>query len=453
MNPLRDEIVGVKIKVPLLGGGEIEYANLDNSASTPSLKRVLKKVNDFMDYYSSVHRGSGFKSRISTHYYERSRDLAGEIVDYDSEDHVVIFGKNSTEAINKISFRMDIPRDAVIIVSEMEHHSNDLPWRNKARVVFTPVNQSGELDMEAFERIVEEHKENLFLVAISGASNVTGVVNPIEDIGKIVHGAGAYFILDATQLVPHRKVKMSESVDALAYSAHKMYSPFGTGVLVAKKDIINPFRGPEYRGGGTIAFVGKEQVVWVQGPEADEAGSPNVVGAVALAEAINFYREKGYETISNPEKRLLKILIKGLSEISGVEMYGRDIEDRLAVVPFNIKGIHHGLVAAILSHEFGIGVRSGCFCAQNYVRTLMGISEEEAKLVVNDMIDEDVSRVPGMIRASLGFYNEDREIKRLISAVEIIAAGGYSGKYEIDKKTGEYKPQKHKDNFGKYFTV
>ncbi len=454
MNRFRKEIVGVDVMVPLIGGGSVEYANLDNSASTPSLKRVLGKVNRFMEYYSSVHRGTGFKSMLSTHFYERARETAGEFVGYDPDEHLVIFGKNSTEAINKISFRMDLPREATVIVSEMEHHSNDLPWRDKAKVVFTPLRQDGTIDIDSFKILVNKHKENLFLVAISGASNVTGQVNPIGEIAEMTHDAGAYLLVDATQLVPHRKLEMGDSIDIVAYSAHKMYAPFGTGVLVAKKKLLNPFRGPEYRGGGTVAFVGKEQIIWTRGPEADEAGSPNVVGAVALAEAINFYREVGYDEIGKMEKRLLSKLVDGLGRIEGVELYGSDnLDQRLAVVPFNVKGVPHNLVASILSHEFGIGVRSGCFCAQNYVRFLLGVGEEESMRAVDGMIDDDVTGVPGMVRASIGLYNEDSEIERLVSAVKRISEEDLSGRYEVDRKTGEYKPRGYKENFDRHFSI
>ncbi len=454
MNVFRDEVVGVDTKVPLLNGEMIEYANLDNSATTPSLKRVLKKVNEFMDYYSSVHRGAGFKSRLSTHYYKEARNLAGKIVGYDSNNHVVIFGKNSTEAINKISFRMDLPRNATVIVSEMEHHSNDLPWRNKANVIFVPIDDVGALDMSEFERLVKENEENLFLVAISGASNVTGEINPIEEIAKITHDAGAYLLVDVTQLIPHRRVEIKDSADIMVYSAHKMYAPFGTGVLVAKKDLINPFRGPEYRGGGTIVFVGKDQVIWTDGPEADEAGSPNIVGAVALAEAINFYQETGYDKIKKIEKKLFERLINGLSCLSDVELYGRkDLNQRLAVVPFNIKGLSHDLVSAILSYEFGIGVRSGCFCAQNYVRSLLGVGEDQSRKAVDDMINDDATGIPGMVRASLGFYNEENEIDRFISAVEKISREDFSRNYEVNRKTGEYFPRGYRDRFTDHFIL
>ncbi len=465
MNILRKEIQGVEQEVPLIDGEKVKYINFDNAASTPSLKRVLNKVNEFLKFYSSIHRGSGYKSRLSTYYYEKAREKAGKFVGFDEKFHTVIFVKNATEAINKLSYRLNLSKDSVIIVSKMEHHSNDLPWRDKGNVVHVPVNQDdGSLEIDVMKELIEKNKDKLSLVSITGASNVTGIVNPICEIAELVHKAGAYFMVDGAQLAPHKKIEMGKpgdlnSIDFLSYSAHKMYAPFGTGVLVARKDLIDNENAPEYKGGGTVKIVTSDEVGWDREPYVDEAGSPNVVGSIALAEAINFFNEVGYEQIEKTEMMLTEKLLISLLQMSDVEIYGEkdiyNLKGRLGVIPFNIKGFPHALVASILAYEYGIGVRSGCFCAQPYVRELLKINREKEVKCIKRVLASDRSDIPGMLRVSFGFYNEEEELDILIEALKNIIKNRkkYFDKYILDKKRGEYFPKKYKDNLEQYFKI
>ena len=465
MNILRKEVVGVDEKLPILGGSEITYVNFDNAASTPPLKRVLNKINVFMKFYSSIHRGTGFKSRLSSHYYEKSREKAGEFVDYDQDAHTVIFGKNATEAINKLSYRLKMPKDAVIILSQMEHHSNDLPWRDKAKVVHAPVNRiDGTLKIKELKKLIDSYKGKLFMVSITGASNVTGILNPIYDIAEMVHKTGAYFMVDGAQLIPHKKISLGKAgdihaIDFLSFSAHKMYAPFGTGVLIARKDLLKKGEGPEYSGGGTVKLVTFDDVSWDEVPFIDEAGSPNVVGCIALSEAINFFNETGYEVIDSVEKRLTHKLMLKLLNIPDIKIYGKEdpeeLDNRLGVVLFNIKNLPHALVASILAYDFGIGVRNGCFCAHPYIKVLLGIKGEAEKKLIKEILTDDRSNIPGAVRVSFGFYNEEEELDRLIDALHIIINNKkkYLGRYFIEKKTGEYFPINYQDQFEKYFKL
>ena len=459
-NPLRKEICGVELHLPLLNGSLAPYIFFDNAASTPALQRVVDLLNRFAPFYSSIHRGQGFKSRLATHFYEEARRLAGEFVGYDQDRQVVIFGKNTTEAINKLSYRLEIPKQAVIIVSGMEHHSNDLPWRNRARVLFAPVDpQSGVLKLEALRDLIRENRRRLFLVAVTAAANITGIVNPVAEIAGMVHRAGAYLMVDAAQLVPHRRMVMGKTgddnaVDFLSYSAHKMYAPFGTGVLIARRDLLKADQGPEYRGGGTIKVVTEAQVIWADEPEIDEAGSPNVMGAVALAEAIRFYNEIGYQRLEEQESRLLRRLLAGLNRLPDVEILGpRDFSgrvDRLAVVPFNLRGRPHALVAAILAHEFGIGVRSGCFCAHPYIKKLLGVVGDKERDLIDQIVSGDRHHVPGAVRASPGFYNEAWEIDFFLEALAKITRDDFYGHYQLDRRSGEYFPAGWQDRFDSF---
>jgi cysteine desulfurase/selenocysteine lyase len=463
MNKLRNEIVGVEEKVPLLNGIEKVYINFDNAASTPTLKRVLDRINEFMRYYSSIHRGTGFKSKLSSQVYEIAREKAGSFVGYYKDIHTVIFGKNTTEAVNKLSYRLNIPPDAIIISTQMEHHSNDLPWRNKANVLFAPTDpEDGTLIVDSLYKMIRKHREKLFMVSLTGASNVTGNINPIKDIACEVHAAGAYFMVDGAQLVPHKAVSMGnpgdpDSIDFLVYSAHKMYAPFGAGVLVGRKELFDNQKGPEYRGGGTVRIVTPDHVEWDGQPYVDEAGSPNVVGAVALAEAINFYNEIGYTKIEEIEMNLMGKVLERFLKMPDIQVLGQkkleSEKDRLGVIPFNIKGVHHALTAAILSYEFGLGVRNGCFCAHPYIKHLLKVGPGEEERLVGQLMQNDWSGIPGALRLSLGFYNEEWELDRLFEGIDIIRKNKYKGEYRLDKKSGEYFPINYHYDFKKYFDI
>ena len=463
MAKLRSEVVGADAQTPLLDGSTKTYVNFDNAASTPALRRVMRKVDEFMPWYSSVHRGSGYKSRLATAAYDAAHRKAGEFVGYDPEFHAVVFGKNATEAINKLSYRLDLSGDAVIIVSGMEHHSNDLPWREKGRLLFAPVKASdGTLDMDCLRKLVSETKGNLALVSIAGASNVTGNLNQLPEIAAMTHAAGAHFMVDGAQLVPHRPVRMGkpgdpESIDFIAYSAHKMYAPFGTGVLVARRDLLRQTVGPEYRGGGTVKIVTHEEVFWADDPDIDEAGSPNVVGAIALAEAISFFQEQGFDEIERVENHLARKLLGALNQMPEIEVYGLkdpdNFVDRLAVVPFNVRGVPHALVAAILAYEHGIGVRSGCFCAHPYIKFLLHVAGRDERELIHSVLQNDRSHIPGAVRVSFGFYNVEEEVDRLVEALERIARGEYKDCYTVDCKSGEYAPRGREDDFAGSFTL
>ncbi|MGA7750243.1 MAG: aminotransferase class V-fold PLP-dependent enzyme, partial [Gallionella sp.] len=410
---VRERIVGVHQTVPVLDGGKRTFINFDNAASTPVLQNVLRKVNDFMQWYSSVHRGTGFKSRVATQAYEDARHIVSDFVGGNERDHVVIFGKNTSEAINKLAHCLPLQRDDVVLLSLLEHHSNDLPWRAKCRVEHIAANAEGQLDEHDFDCLLEKHKGHIKLVAITGASNVTGHMPDVHRLAVKAHNAGAQILVDCAQLVAHRKVCMGElsdpqHLDYVSISAHKMYAPFGSGALIGRRDTFEQGE-PEYRGGGTIDFVTLDSVDWADSPDRDEAGTPNVVGAVALAAAIKSLNGIGMDAIAEHEAELTAYALKRLREIKGIRIYGdtgiQSVPDRLGVIPFNLEGKSHFLVAAILGAEWGIGVRNGCFCAHPYVMHLMGPSDQELKRIRADILAEDRHAMPGMVRVSFGMYN------------------------------------------------
>lgn len=445
---LRNRILGVDEQVPLLDGRRVPYVNLDNAASTPPLRDVMDELVRFMPYYSSIHRGTGFKSRLCTEIYERAHATIGEFVGADLNSNCVIFGKNTTEAINKLSYRIPLADDAIVITTMMEHHSNDLPWRSKAKVVHVVVTSEGRLDEDDFDRQLDKYAGRIALVALSGASNVTGFIQPIHRLARKAHAHGALILVDAAQLVPHRQLDMKpdddpEHLDFVAISAHKMYAPFGTGALIGPKEIFLSGE-PEYSGGGTVDVVTMDEVEWAGTPDRDEAGSPNVVGALAMAVAARVLMDVGMDQIAAHEQELVEYSLTRLGEMKEITIYGETdparAGEKVGVIPFAVEGVSHFLVAAILGYEAGVGVRSGCFCAHPYVVHLLKLSDEEASTWRAQLLGGDRSSMPGMVRMSFGCYNNIDDIDRMLEMLERVVAKDYRGDYQLEVSSGEYFP-------------
>ena len=445
---LREQFVGTEVEVPVLAGGTCRYINFDNAASTPPLKVVRDGVVAFLDNYASVHRGTGFKSQLSTWAYEEARLGVLRFLGADPGEYVCLFGKNTTDALNKLARRLPFQPGEVVLTTEMEHHSDDLPFRGVAPVLHAAVLPDGRLDEGDFDRLLEANRGRVRLVTVAGASNVTGYLNPIDRLAAKAHAAGAWIAIDAAQLAPHRAIRMRplddpEHFDFVALSAHKLYAPFGTGALVGRRDIFEQ-GDPEERGGGTVEVVTLDEVVWAEPPDREEAGSPNVVGAVALGLALQQLAKIGMETIAAHEAELTAHALRRLGEIPGIRIFGdvrpATASERLGAIPFLLEGMSHFLVAAILGYEHGIGVRSGCFCAHPYVLRLLGLSDDESRDVRDRMIAHDKREMPGMVRMSFGLYNTLDEVDRFIDALDQIARRKIAGDYRQDPATGEYSP-------------
>ena len=435
----RDLILGVNNKVPLISGKRVTAINFDNAATTPPFKSVMEDIADFAPWYSSTHRGEGFKSQLTTKLYEDSRNTISKFVNADL-NNTVIYVKNSTEAFNKLSNLLYDPCEKnVILTTDMEHHSNDLPWRDKFIIDYISIDETGRLSLEDLEAKLNKYNNNIKLVTITGASNVTGYKNPIYDVAKLVHKFGSKLLVDGAQLIPHSHFIMNSNnseynIDFLIFSAHKMYAPFGTGVLIGPKDILDKCN-PDLVGGGTVDIVTHDFIKWNDSPERHEAGSPNVIGSIALASAIKTLKRIGMNKVEDIEKKLTSYTISQIENIPNLKIYCQTSKkiDRVSIIPFNIEGIHHATVAKILSYEWGISVRSGCFCAQPYLIKLLNISSE---FVSNRIANPDLYR-PGMVRVSFGLYNSYSEIDILAYALNKISSKRdyYNLKYHNMKKT------------------
>ncbi len=436
LSDLRSEVVGIDSNVPLLDGTERPYVFLDNAASTPTFRSVLRAVEDFLPWYSGVHRGIGLKAVVATRVYEETHRIAGEFVGADMAENVAVFVKNTTEAVNKLANRMSFGPDDLVVSTRMEHHSNDLPWRKYCRVHHIATLPDGGTDLDSLRDALRAHAGKVKLVAVSGASNVTGICSPIHDIAEWAHAAGAKVFVDAARLAPPRPIPTPPAadprhIDFIAYSAHKVYAPFGIGVLIGPAQFFAS-GAPDLVGGGTVSFVGLEDVEWGAAPQKEEAGSPNVVGAVALAEALTVLRRIGMDAIARHEQELLRYAVGRMKKLPGVRLYGptEELERKVGVLPFTVDGFDHALVATILSMEGGIGVRNGNFCAQPYIRSLLGVSAEEEKKTRASRCDNPV--LPGMVRASFGCYNTAGDVDLFIDMLERIVRREFKGQYFID---------------------
>lgn len=414
-----DLIYGHSKKVPTVKGFK-KYVNLDNAASTPPFKSVIKIITQEAEWYSSIHRGTGYKSQYCTKKYEEAREMVGAFVGADSNHDVVIFTKNTTDSINKIRHYLPAIPGEMVVYTKIEHHSNELPWLTNPHYCLGLKN--GELDLEQLENFLKLKRGKIKLLAVSGASNVTGYLPPIHYLATLAHEAGAKILIDGAQLVPHRPVKIYPATDPrhldfLVFSGHKLYAPFGVGVLVGPRNLF--FNTPPSQvGGGTLRGIGPAGIIWSKPPEVEEAGSPNVLGALALAESCRILSELGWDNLMIHEKNLLEYSIKKLSQIPRLVLYNKKTDQRAGVISFNIEGIYHYQVAKYLSESCGIGVRNGCFCARGYVQGLLNLSTGEIKTIQTNLVNKEEQPVPGMVRISFGCYNQRAEIDLLTGSLK-----------------------------------
>lgn len=418
----RSLVMGVNTKVPISNGQYVKAINFENAATTPPLVSVMNDIMSFAPWYSSVHRGKGYKSRYSSEIYEQGRKIVLDYVKGDNNNDVVIFTKNTTESINMLAYKLYQQNpDQIILSTEMEHLANDLPWRDKFKTEYVKVNEKGQLCIEDLESKLIQNNGKIKLVTVTGASNVTGLINPIYTIAALAHRYGAKILVDGAQLIPHVEIDMkpyfsNEHIDYLVFSAHKMYAPFGVGVLIGPKEELQKGK-PIYQGGGSVRFVCDRCIQLEDTPAKDEAGTPNVMGVKALTTAIQTLKSTGMSAIHEYENKLIHYVARELKRIPSVKLYGYDEKSkRVGVLSFNIEGMKHYMVAEILSKEAGIAVRNGLFCAHPYVIKLLGLQNAE----IQYYCDNPHVALPGMVRISFGLYNNINEIDQFIKMVSKI---------------------------------
>lgn len=415
INNIRNYVVGLNQPVTLADGTEKPLINFDNAATTPALKPVMDEVNEKLEMYGSIGRGFSQKSDYSTDLYNATRDKVLEFVNADPEQYTCFYVNNTTDGLNKLASALVKNNDDRVLTTRMEHHANDLSWRERCRVYYAEVDDKGRVDYTQLELMLGKVKPKY--VSVTAASNVTGYVTDVHRVAKLAHKHNAKLIVDGAQIVAHRQFSMlgvtpDENVDFLVFSAHKMYSPYGGGAVVGLTDVLNEHM-PEFYGGGTIKIVGDTWETYKDAPARYEAGSPNYPGVIGMGKAIDILSEVGFDDIQAHEQKLNKRLIDGLKRLPNVVIYGdsENISDRVGVVTFNFTDTNSYLLAQEMSKLGGVATRRGAFCANPYVWRLMGISDDSLTRFENcgDM------NTPGMIRVSFGIYNTEEEVDEMLA--------------------------------------
>ncbi|GAB3532703.1 aminotransferase class V-fold PLP-dependent enzyme [Arthrobacter tecti] len=414
-------VLGGELPAPLIDGTTVRYVNLDYAASAPALQEVSDYVQSVLPYYASVHRGAGYASQISTSLYENARRIVREFVGGRTDD-AVIFTRNTTDSLNLLAGC--VPGEGEVLYLDLEHHANLLPWLQRPH---RSVTAAGTVDatIAALER--ELAAGGINLLAVTGASNVTGEVLPIGRLAEIAHAHGARIVVDAAQLAPHRRLDVSgDSIDYVAFSGHKLYAPYGAGVLVGRPDWLDAGT-PHLAGGGAVKTVRVDSVSWATGPARHEGGSPNVLGAAALAHATQVISGLSEADWQRHEGELRAALIDGLSDLPEVTVHRIFSEetDAIGVVNFSVNGYDAGLVAAYLSAEHGIGLRDGKFCAHPLLKRL-GLPS-------------------GSLRASFGLGSRQDDVERLLGGLRALISNGLGTDYVVDQ--GRWVPAVETRNF------
>lgn len=418
------EVRTIQSLLPLCRPSEgVDEVNLDYAATTPALQVAVQAVNDFIPWYASVHRGGGVRSRRSTEAYEAARASVERFVNCPA-DSSVVFVRNTTEAANVLS--VALPAGSRILCSPAEHHANLLPWRSHA-VDYVPWTDS----LAEFVHTVETQLRDAAasgrpysLLAVTGASNVTGEVTPIADLARIAHEHGALIFIDAAQLAPHRRIDLSGlDIDFLAFSGHKIYAPFGTSALIVRNEAVQS-GVPMLKGGGAVRLVTLDDVAWGGIPGRFEAGTPNLVGAVALGAACDALTTVGMDRIAAAERKLAHRLWSRLDALAGVSLLRlwRDAPDRVGVATFTVDGVESHDLGHRLADDWAIAVRAGSFCAHPLVAHLLDIDPGYAEGLLGCIDRGEDILIPGAVRASIGLGSTEADIASLVTAVAHISA-------------------------------
>ncbi|MBR3195654.1 MAG: aminotransferase class V-fold PLP-dependent enzyme [Clostridia bacterium] len=415
---IREYVVGVDALVELEDGTTKPLINFDNAATTPALQPVVDEVEEQLLMYGSIGRGFSQKSNYSTDLYNETRDKVLEFVGADPEQYTCFYVNNTTDGLNKLASALIESEDQVVLATRIEHHANDLSWRERCHVIYAEVDEQGRVDYDDLERMLEENKVDY--VTVTAASNVTGYVTDVHRVARMAHEHGAKIIVDGAQIVAHRAFSMigetpEENIDFFVFSAHKMYSPFGGGAVVGLTDVLNEHM-PEFYGGGTVLIVSDEWATFKEAPEVYEAGSPNYPGVIGMGKAIDILQEIGFDAIEEHERMLNQRLVDGLKKYDTVIIYGDsdDLSDRVGVISFNFTDVNSFQLARKMADIGGVATRRGAFCAHPYVWRLMGIPVEQQE----GLTECDVSGTPGMIRVSFGIYNTEEEVDEFLKILD-----------------------------------
>lgn len=399
---IRDQFPALSLNI-----GKYPLTYLDSGASAQKPQCVIDRIAEAYAYeYANVHRGLHHLSNLATDNYEAARKTVQNFMNAKKEEEI-IFTKSATEALNLVAQTLllpDIKAGDEIIISEMEHHSNIVPWhflreRYGAVLKWIPVLDDGTLDMEGYKALLSKRTK---LVAVTHMSNVLGTINPIKDITTLAKEHGAYVVIDGSQGIVHNKVDVQEiGCDFYAFTGHKLYGPSGIGVLYGRHELLNSMR-PFLGGGEMIASVSKEDISYAESPERFEAGTPPIVQAIGLARAIEFVNEIGHEAIQAHENTLLKAVSEGVHGMNNVRIIG-EAKGKGAILTFAVKDVHAHDISTLLNN-YGVAVRAGTHCAEPLMTRFGETSSCRASFALyNDL--GDVNRFVEALEKSIRFFS------------------------------------------------
>jgi len=435
LEKIRTDFIGLDTQYKTVRGDLTRRIYLDSTASSLMLRPTARITADFLKHYSNTHSKLHHSAHISTAAYQWAHDRILAFLGADPELYTCFFtGSGTTSGINRMArvFRDLNPDRDTAIISIMEHHSNDLPHRkHMQQVIHVPVEGLHAnkmcISMPKLEAALQAGAGRINYVSITAVSNVTGIINPIHEIARLAHHYGALIMIDGAQSTAHLPTQIFDpadpegSIDALVFSGHKTYTPGSPGVVIARKEHLRGIE-PEEVGGGMVERVLEDRYLVMESfPEREEAGTPNIPGAIALATTIDILDRIGMQNLLEEEDKLFARTIRGMDAIPGLIVYGgTDLAacPRTASISFNIRGVDHGLTAAILNDYFNIAVRNQCFCAHPYVKEMMADDLEKAfgKIDFGNMSDEFM-RKAGMVRASFGLYSSLEDVDMLLGAL------------------------------------
>tara|TARA_Y100000588_G_C14226990_1_gene913617 strand:- start:145 stop:1644 length:1500 start_codon:yes stop_codon:yes gene_type:complete len=471
LEKIRNDFLGLNTEYNIANGEKTKRIYLDSTASTLMMGIAYRTSEKFLKHYSNTHSLMHFSAKIATKTYAWVHERMLEFVHADPEHYTCFFtGSGTTSGMNRIAriFNHLQPKKDIVLVSIMEHHSNDLPHRKHGgHVIHIPVDthesKMGCVDMDLLEHYLREYEGRVNYVSITGISNVTGIINPINEVAKLAHHYGAYIVVDAAQMAAHVPIHMcghddpEMDIDALIFSGHKTYAPGSPGVVITRKDLISKIE-PEEVGGGMVERVLPEKYyVKNDFPDREEAGTPNILGAITLGAAIHVLDQIGMDTILREDTQLTQYCMEEMLKIPELVIYGcTENCPRAGTISFNIKQLNHGLVAAILNDYFNIAVRNECFCAHPYVEKMLELTH---RIQIYEARAKNISSWHtepwmGMVRVSFGIYNTQLDVDHFIHALKDIISkiDQYSEHYKINSN-GDYEHKTFQFSCNEYFSL
>ncbi|MGB1697417.1 MAG: aminotransferase class V-fold PLP-dependent enzyme [Thermoplasmatota archaeon] len=417
-------------------GGPHPLVFMDHGASTQAPTPVLDAVMDLhTKHYANIHRGNHALSLESSDLFDEGEHVFADFIGANAETGCFVMGGNTTDSLSLAAHIIrDVPGATATTIAE--HHSNDLPHRRAGKVLHAEVDEFGRVDMDHMESILQDNEVKL--LAVTGASNVTGYFPPIYKLARMAHDNGARILVDAAQLYAHDAIDVRaddhpEHIDFLAAAGHKAYSPFGSSFLYGPQDLMDA-APPFQPGGGTVDWVTGDDAWFTKSPDRHMGGTPNITGVVAFAAATKWLKELGMDNVREHERELTAYGLKRFAELEAehdVELFGpRSADEKAGVFSFLFEDVRHEVASKVLSSEFGIATRNGCFCAHPLLHRLLKLGDTSEW--TDALSRGEPVQLPGATRATIGIYQTKAEVDLLFDALDVIGKKAWKGNYTAD---------------------